>query len=746
MTEKGVLMKRGVMLVALLVAILYSCTFGAVDSSFIFGIWTYGTPEQAGTNFDSLLTVWHDTLHFNTVHGQCYTQTYLNQYKNHGFRIIIENDNARPNTLNVGHNNPSYYPLLYGDAVYNFWEAEGSYLGACDLLFDSYGVLNVSGQDTSIYFAMSLEIQPYVIMTGPWDSCPRVWNDFSAYSKNLPRWGEPTWYSSHPDTNSFLQYEARLRLKVGNDLTPTINDTVLVFYVQRYEIPSAQDTIIVQQPLVLMDTDFGRYSTSFQYKSPLAYWFNVKNDADTSVVAGVSNRGIKGINWKVKWYGKRDVYFDKIKVSDVRGRELWEVQASNNMTYGDSVVLNYVDNVFFNDPAVLGYYIRDDQGFSWDRDNMWSLRRVDSLISTHAGIGSQKHGFLSPHADVDGIDWTAKVAYSTFMMQIYPIQSRYRTSSEAPYETSIQRAWEGGLVESLAKPAQTFRDRGLPYYALLQGFSGGPWRWPTAEEHLCMVNMVLAYGVDGIVYWKYPCSSYPGFVSGPAEQGTPTPVWHQVDTLIGPYIEKMGPIFAGLEWKHAWEWGFQPSPSNTRIYDIGSNEYSPASTYLQVAEFALPGTTDWPRYYFLVNRRCLPTESVTGHVWFLGSYYPDSAFYVTDMLSDSTSRCYPVHIASSSHPRGWNLWGWNFSIPPGAGRLYRISLRVPCKPGDANGDGSIDISDAIYIIGYIFGSGPAPVPYLAGDANCDGSVDITDAVFLISYIFSGGAAPCAGCY
>jgi len=33
-----------------------------------------------------------------------------------------------------------------------------------------------------------------------------------------------------------------------------------------------------------------------------------------------------------------------------------------------------------------------------------------------------------------------------------------------------------------------------------------------------------------------------------------------------------------------------------------------------------------------------------------------------------------------------------------------------------------------------------PMLFRFGDANCDGGVDISDAVYLISYIFSGG--PC----
>ncbi|MFH2054515.1 MAG: dockerin type I repeat-containing protein, partial [bacterium] len=62
--------------------------------------------------------------------------------------------------------------------------------------------------------------------------------------------------------------------------------------------------------------------------------------------------------------------------------------------------------------------------------------------------------------------------------------------------------------------------------------------------------------------------------------------------------------------------------------------------------------------------------------------------------------------------------------------------------GDANTDSITNITDAVYLIQYIFNSGPAPVPLLAGDANCDGIVNITDAVYLIQFIFGGGPDPC----
>ncbi len=65
--------------------------------------------------------------------------------------------------------------------------------------------------------------------------------------------------------------------------------------------------------------------------------------------------------------------------------------------------------------------------------------------------------------------------------------------------------------------------------------------------------------------------------------------------------------------------------------------------------------------------------------------------------------------------------------------------------GDADGGGSVSIADAVYIVNYIFGGGPAPDPVEAGDADCSGAISISDAVFIINYIFGGGPAPCSTC-
>jgi len=63
--------------------------------------------------------------------------------------------------------------------------------------------------------------------------------------------------------------------------------------------------------------------------------------------------------------------------------------------------------------------------------------------------------------------------------------------------------------------------------------------------------------------------------------------------------------------------------------------------------------------------------------------------------------------------------------------------------GDANGDGQVNIGDAVFIITYVFRGGPAPDPLSSGDANCDAKINVGDAVYIVTYIFRGGPAP--GC-
>jgi len=62
--------------------------------------------------------------------------------------------------------------------------------------------------------------------------------------------------------------------------------------------------------------------------------------------------------------------------------------------------------------------------------------------------------------------------------------------------------------------------------------------------------------------------------------------------------------------------------------------------------------------------------------------------------------------------------------------------------GDANNDKDVNVSDAVYIINYVFMGGDPPQPIEAGNVNCDGDVNISDAVWLLNYVFLDGPLPC----
>ena len=61
--------------------------------------------------------------------------------------------------------------------------------------------------------------------------------------------------------------------------------------------------------------------------------------------------------------------------------------------------------------------------------------------------------------------------------------------------------------------------------------------------------------------------------------------------------------------------------------------------------------------------------------------------------------------------------------------------------GDCNGDGDINVGDVVYLVNYLYRSGPSPEPLEAGDCNCDDTVNVGDVVYLVNYLYRGGLEP-----
>jgi hypothetical protein len=81
---------------------------------------------------------------------------------------------------------------------------------------------------------------------------------------------------------------------------------------------------------------------------------------------------------------------------------------------------------------------------------------------------------------------------------------------------------------------------------------------------------------------------------------------------------------------------------------------------------------------------------------------------------------------------------------PEAGHLYVIYGAYGDKKflrGDANGDGVLDISDAVAILSYLFIGGVKPLCLDALDADDSGVLDITDVAYLLGYLFLAQPPP-----
>ncbi|HEX9916597.1 MAG TPA: dockerin type I repeat-containing protein, partial [candidate division Zixibacteria bacterium] len=88
----------------------------------------------------------------------------------------------------------------------------------------------------------------------------------------------------------------------------------------------------------------------------------------------------------------------------------------------------------------------------------------------------------------------------------------------------------------------------------------------------------------------------------------------------------------------------------------------------------------------------------------------------------------------------WKVRAFNPSIQKWSTQTRTF---LSAKRGDANGDTRVTVSDVVYLINYLFKSGPPPIPeQIVGDANCDGKATVSDVVYLINYLFKSGPPPC----
>jgi hypothetical protein len=61
--------------------------------------------------------------------------------------------------------------------------------------------------------------------------------------------------------------------------------------------------------------------------------------------------------------------------------------------------------------------------------------------------------------------------------------------------------------------------------------------------------------------------------------------------------------------------------------------------------------------------------------------------------------------------------------------------------GDLNSNGSIDLSDVIYLLWHLFEGGPAPPCTKSADSDDTGVVELADGIYLLNHLFLDQPAP-----
>jgi hypothetical protein len=144
--------------------------------------------------------------------------------------------------------------------------------------------------------------------------------------------------------------------------------------------------------------------------------------------------------------------------------------------------------------------------------------------------------------------------------------------------------------------------------------------------------------------------------------------------------------------------------------------------------FVNPAAAD----YHLANRLSPCANAGTLEVY-------DPEFLPVDFDPSRDPRVYSGSFAGGAYASwylGIDIGADEFKAPLAAndadlGRAFRR--------GDANNDGFVDLSDAIYISSYLYSGGPAPVCFDAADANDDELLDLSDTIAITRYVYNPSA-------
>lgn len=152
----------------------------------------------------------------------------------------------------------------------------------------------------------------------------------------------------------------------------------------------------------------------------------------------------------------------------------------------------------------------------------------------------------------------------------------------------------------------------------------------------------------------------------------------------------------------------------------------------------IAGRNDGALQVYDITTRTNPVQ--TGEIRLLGSYSELKVRNNYVYCANFSYGLYVIDVRDSTNPALYTICDRNnpdlaidtqgFLYTIGAGKMQIISIDIP---GDVNGDGTVDIVDALLAAQYYVGLDPPNFNADAADVNCDGTVDIVDALIIAQF-------------
>jgi len=565
-----------------------------------------------------------------------------------GFNIVlgpgVEDDSARDRLQSLGMKQVAYHDSLikYGRGHYMVWEAEGTEHSDWQLQ-RSQGALipddSASG-NYAIRFREEVD-QADTVVWGP--------------------------HHVEEPLDPLDRYTARFRIRGGilPDTAIKGTDTVAVIMVWT----SQAGDIVASHPLLndSLTTSYEDYYLSYQISGTISNPCGGSEPLSPDTVT---------TEYKIYWYGNRDIFVDRVMVYDERGRRVFENPVIRNMLQQE-VQQAWVDTSF-----VYRWYLQDEPN-SIDRFAVY--REIDSLIQNVDSLHKRRPGMAVMYRPNLREEFAHFADPAEFMQDWYVFSPQRDTATfEAPCNwytgdtLSLQCSWLS-MSTHFDTTKKIALANGKDFWVVAQAFEqyyddlSHPLRMPTPNELACNVYMALAYGADGIIHFLYygcGCRTeaagddsvlglLPRHACDTVTARDTTEQWRMLKGKSDE-ITTLGACIYKLEWLGAGLNTDIDTISGCFIDSLKSDKYASDTAYIHLAFFQDDADTN---YFMLVNRRCLSTEQQNVTVYIdsqsIGS---EKMWYVIDQYLQDTTFTGAINgaIPFTTH------------LDPGEGKLFKL--------------------------------------------------------------------------